>query len=433
MAFPEWIYGVILIIIGSLGNNLGNNLVSLGHKETGDKKKKNAAAAGINPGSVVPLDESAAEEANSPAGNKYSEIDINDENKTSDESKDEEGKEDGKEKGKEKEKKESDWRTIGTVIFVFGNLFTFASFGFGAQSLIAALESIQFVSNVFFVKYVHKLPITHRMSFSTCSIVAGNILVVIFASHAAGLIDSDAMIYLYKTNTAYHVYMVFAFFIWVGATYIFRTYYHSRVVLEEPLKWKHNFLEPFCYAVSSAILGTQAVLNSKCMSMLLQVTFRGGKNEFLDWFVYFLLVSWIVLVVFWLRRLDRGLLLYPPLFIIPIMQVFFVVFAILCGGIYFKEFDHFTPSQFVGFTCGVSMILGGVYGLAPPDMQLTVPHTHTDFAAVQGQPQQQQQQAAKETAAEQELDAPNHQFQLTPALAANGAATEVVPFESDIP
>lgn len=36
--------------------------------------------------------------------------------------------------------------------------------------------------------------------------------------------------------------------------------------------------------------------------------------------------------------------------------------------------------QFVGFICGVSMILGGVYGLAPPDMELTVPHTHQVFA-----------------------------------------------------
>ena len=26
-----WIYGIILVIVGSIGNNLGNNLVSLGH------------------------------------------------------------------------------------------------------------------------------------------------------------------------------------------------------------------------------------------------------------------------------------------------------------------------------------------------------------------------------------------------------------------
>jgi magnesium transporter len=320
MVFPEWCYGVILIIIGSLGNNLGNNLVSLGHKETGDKKKNERDTKNKNPATVVPCDdENFGDDMES---GKRNEKQANDSSKKLSE----------KSNGGEDASKEYKWRTIGTTIFVVGNLFTFASFGFGAQSLIAALESIQFVSNVFFVKYVHKSPITHRMSLSTLSIVAGNILVVIFASHAAGLIDSDSMIHLYVTNTAYHVYMSLAFVTWVVTTYIFRVYYHSRVVLEQPLRWKHNFLEPFCYAVSSAILGTQAVLNSKCMSMLLQVTFRGGKNEFKDWYLYFILVTWLLLVSYWLHRLDKGLLLYPPLFIIPIMQVFFVVFAILCGG-----------------------------------------------------------------------------------------------------
>ena len=32
--FPIWVLGVILILLGSLGNNLGNNLVSLAHKES---------------------------------------------------------------------------------------------------------------------------------------------------------------------------------------------------------------------------------------------------------------------------------------------------------------------------------------------------------------------------------------------------------------
>lgn len=33
-----WIFGIILVIIGSIGNNLGNNLVSLGHSI--DQKKE---------------------------------------------------------------------------------------------------------------------------------------------------------------------------------------------------------------------------------------------------------------------------------------------------------------------------------------------------------------------------------------------------------
>ena len=55
------------------------------------------------------------------------------------------------------------------------------------------------------------------------------------------------------------------------------------------------------------------------------------------------------------------------------MQVFFVFFAIMCGGIYFEEFNSVSPAQYAGFVVGVVMILGGVYGLAPKDVPIIPP------------------------------------------------------------
>jgi len=139
------------------------------------------------------------------------------------------------------------------------------------------------------------------------------------------------------------------------------------------LLWKHSFVEPLAYSISSTIIGTQAVLNSKSLALLIGATLRGEKNEFGFWYVYVMLGTWLVLVGFWLRRLDLGLSLFPPLFIIPVMQVFFMFFAILCGGVYFQEFAAFGLMQYIGFCAGVLLILTGVYGLAPVDMKLFVP------------------------------------------------------------
>ena len=72
-------------------------------------------------------------------------------------------------------------------------------------------------------------------------------------------------------------------------------------------------------------------------------------------------MTWIILVAYWLRRLDKGLELFPPLFIIPVLQVFFVFFAIMCGGVYFEEFIGFTYQQYIGFVIGVVMILGRIF------------------------------------------------------------------------
>jgi len=358
MAFPEYIIGVILVIFGSLGNNLGNNLVSLSHEQNretivNEKKKKSDA-----------LKESESEKTLTVKDDNKNDLDISS-------------------KVEVEKPARTDYRILGTIIFIFGNLFTFASFGFGAQSLLASLESIQFVSNLFFARYVHHETVSFRMIAATLSIVAGNILVVIFAEHSALLITSNQMIHLYVTNNIYHGYMVAAFFVYVITTYTYLHYYKSRVVLRHPLLWNHSFVEPFCYAASSAIIGTQAVLKSKCMALLIQVTLRGIKNEFESWYIYFILAIWLLLVSYWLNRLDKGLMLYPPLFIIPVMQVFFVFFAIICGGLYFQEFLAFSTIQFIGFTIGVVMILSGVYGLAPTDMVLKLPAEHEDVHDVE--------------------------------------------------
>lgn len=90
---------------------------------------------------------------------------------------------------------------MGTVIFVSGNLLTFVAFGFGSQSLLASLESVQFLSNVFFISLVHGEKVTWRILFATLGIIIGCILVVIFSDHAATLYDSHAINQIYLTNT----------------------------------------------------------------------------------------------------------------------------------------------------------------------------------------------------------------------------------------
>ena len=57
------------------------------------------------------------------------------------------------------------------------------------------------------------------------------------------------------------------------------------------------------------------------------------------------------------------------------MQVFFVLFAIICGGIFFQEFETYDAIQFVGFLSGVVLILLGVYGLAPNDIDILDPNS----------------------------------------------------------
>lgn len=335
-----WIFGVILILTGSIMANMGTNLVSYDHKEQREKTQRDSQKISIQ------LDKIELGIPNIGTTSTKSSPSLQPQPKSSS-------------------------RRLGTAIFVIGNLTIFASFGFAAQSLLASLESIQFISNIFFAKYLHGEAIKYRMIAATSSIIIGNVLVLIFATHDDTLYTSEQIIDLYLNNSAYHIYLIFAGLSFFLCHITFMKYYEARIVLNVPL-WQQDFIEPFSFSVSSSLVGTQAVLNAKCMSMFIQLSILGKSNEFMKPTLWVILGVWIVLVIYWLKRVDLGLELFSPMFIIPVLQVFYMFFAIVCGGIFFQELDAFNAGQWIGFSLGVFMILAGVYALAPTNSKNSV-------------------------------------------------------------
>lgn len=63
--------------------------------------------------------------------------------------------------------------------------------------------------------------------------------------------------------------------------------------------------------------------------------------------------------------MNEALSLYDPLFIIPLLQMNFILFAIISGGIYFKEFNQFQSLNWIGFVLGVCLLFTGIYLLSP--------------------------------------------------------------------
>jgi len=357
------------VLVGSLGQNLGNNLVSLAHSlEHGDHDESDQK------GGKGAETKSPRKKSTESLGDV--EMSLVDRSVSSDlQEKDEEKEEsdDGKEKSTEvaaaaSNKQDSYFYKhlwgIGTTTFVASSIMTFVAFGFAAQSLLASLESVQFVSNIAFAKLVHKEEITYTMIVSTLLIVGGNALVVIFSGHNSLLLNGAEVFDLYAKNASFHVYLAIAGSLCAFSEYTWKHYHKSRIVDRVKL-WGHSFVEPLCFCVSSAIVGAFAVVNAKNMSMLLSSSATTDRSEFKHEQLYIIFFCWIFIVGFWVGRIDQGLDLFPPLFVIPVIQVCFVFFSILCGGIFFKEFHSFTGKQYAGFVSGVALILFGVYGLAP--------------------------------------------------------------------
>jgi len=119
------------------------------------------------------------------------------------------------------------------------------------------------------------------------------------------------------------------------------------------------------YSIFSAIWGTLSVVFAKLLAQLVEFWVR-DENIFLHWFTYVTLVAWLVLMMYWLYRLNSALGLYNPLFIIPLLQSNFIFFAIVSGGIYFQEFNYMGSVEWVGFVAGIISMFSGIALLVPP-------------------------------------------------------------------
>lgn len=252
------------------------------------------------------------------------------------------------------------WYT-GIGIFAAGNIANFISMSFAPQSVLAALGSIQFVSNLFLAYFFLGEKLTRAMLIGTFMIVLGNIVIVSVGSKDSPQYSLDDLMDLFG-ETAFVVYICLSLALAVALQGVYMGM-DRRMLRSLP-----EALAGVSFAASSAIIGSNQVLLAKSSSQLLRASLA-GENQLTKPLTYVILLTWIGLLVFWMTRLNQALRLFAASFIIPVLQCFWTLFAILGGGIYFKEFDDFTGLSYSMFIIGLLLLGGGVVMLSPVDVQ----------------------------------------------------------------
>ena len=188
-------------------------------------------------------------------------------------------------------------------------------------------------------------------------------------------------------NTGFHIYLAVSGLLFFFSLWMCRFYHYARTELNITY-WNHSFLEPMAFIVYMSLIGTQAVLHSKNLSMLMQHCIQ-GVNQFATPYkaiVWMELFIWILAAYLYCGCINTGLELYPPVFFIPVQagscfchhlpykssytrftlslslspaSVCFAFFTIICGGIFFDEFQ-FEFTQAVCFSIGIFLIFSGI-------------------------------------------------------------------------
>ena len=251
---------------------------------------------------------------------------------------------------------------VSIIVFAVANIANFASFAFAAQSLLAALGSVQFISNVVFSKLVNKEAWSVWIVLGTLVIVAGCVLLVVFGSHESPTYTAQELIRLYS-NPGYIIYLC------VGGGAVVLTYLvyqlGKRRVKQVGTKsesvggaW-YRWL-PICYATFSALIGTQSVLFGKSMSLLLRTTLSGDSQAG-NWYTWVVVVLFLCTAAFWMIRFNKALRLFPVSIIMPVLQVGWVILSMVSGSVYFQETADMGTVEKIMFGVGTVVLIAGVW------------------------------------------------------------------------
>lgn len=310
----EWIIGALINLFGSIAINFGTNLLKLGHNE---RERYSLESDGAN--GKLPL---------KPIIHFHT------------------------------------WR-VGIVIFLLGNCLNFISFGYAAQSLLAALGSIQFVSNIAFAYVVLHKMVTVKVLVATAFIVLGNVFLVAFGNHQSPVYTPEQLAEKYS-NITFLLYCLILILVVALHHSIYRRGEHMLAVPGQDLRPYWHMLLPFSYAIVSGAVGSCSVLFAKSLSNLLRLAMY-NDYQLHSWFTYSVLLLFLSTAGFWMTRLNEGLALFDAILIVPMFQIAWTFFSICTGIIYFQEYQVLDALRTTMFILGMMSVFIGISLLAPDE------------------------------------------------------------------
>ncbi|KAI4350410.1 hypothetical protein L6164_004868 [Bauhinia variegata] len=314
----EWIIGAFINLFGSIAINFGTNLLKLGHNE----RERHSGLGSDGTSGKLPLKPIIYFQT---------------------------------------------WR-VGIVFFFLGNCLNFISFGYAAQSLLAALGSVQFVSNIAFAYFVLNKMVTVKVLVATAFIVLGNTFLVAFGNHQSPVYTPEQLEEKYS-NIAFLLYLLVLVVVVALHHSIYRRGELLLTVSGQELKPYWQMLLPFSYAVVSGAVGSCSVLFAKSLSNLLRLAMSGGY-QLHSWFTYSMLLLFLGTAGFWMTRLNEGLSLFDAILIVPMFQIVWTFFSICTGFIYFQEYQVFDALRTTMFVLGMLCVFIGISLLAPDEAKV---------------------------------------------------------------
>ncbi|GJD07380.1 Probable magnesium transporter NIPA8 [Galdieria sulphuraria] len=207
--------------------------------------------------------------------------------------------------------------------------------------------------------------------YGTALIISGCFFVVLFGKHEARAYDVEDLILLFGKSPFVCYGFVIAFISVISST----TY----TQIKQKVARRHGVakFEPtlaslregqflaILYALSSAVWGTFSVVLAKGSSMLFAQVISSFPGPLTYYETYFIPLGLTAAALFWMNRLNHALKLFDVSYAFPMMQICWILFSLLAGGIYYEEFLQWNKRDIGFFGIGICLLFGGVVLICP--------------------------------------------------------------------
>ena len=224
---------------------------------------------------------------------------------------------------------------VGLGIFVSFSMLNFSALALAPASICTPLESIQFVTNIFWNKFVNDAVVSRRMVSGVGLAVAGTGLSVAFGASSSGCHTLEELAALWSDNGIWWAYLTISNTVAVASYTTYKLYVRrlkqvAAKLAPAPLP-HHRLVMPITYTLGSALAGgAQMIVHSKVLAEILALLVsQGDTRVFTHWLLYVELALVAVCGVIWVVKLTQCLGLFDPLLILPLMVGSFILF----GGI----------------------------------------------------------------------------------------------------
>ena len=261
---------------------------------------------------------------------------------------------------------------LGIVIYIFGKISSFSAYIFCNQSILAGLSATGLISNSILAPYINHEKFT---LFDLAAFIAVFIGSTIMISNTS------------KTHTTYTICELLQMLgktenvLWLGfiifsiiSLYLLIKFVEinsSRALVRDRFQFlKTNrihfeengvlmkYVMILVYVFMSSFIASFTTLSIKILGQIVNRYMNRGGNLFSFMTIFF--TSTLFLCTFFqIYWLNRALMYYDALVVLPFFHMSWTVLSIITAGIYFQDFESFSKSQMRSFIFGILIIFCG--------------------------------------------------------------------------